>query len=148
MSAKEKLLDFIRYAGATLGFDDLEEPELELDVERLEDVAYPAYCTDILREETNEVYRFCFVESLPSLAEQIPFFFEQYRELESVSLEEYDGAVLFVKTDTEDQDFWYVYRTETGEIGLFHSDYSLDEDGEDGEDDDEDLDDHLKNGKE
>jgi len=144
MSAKEKLADFVRHAGEALGFEELEDTDLDLEVERIEEADYPVYCTDILREETNEVYRFCFIESPPTLGELIPFFFEQYRELEAESLDDYDGAVLFVAADSseEDEDFWYVHRTETGEIGLFHSDYSLDED-EDG-----DSDDHLQNGKE
>lgn len=144
MSAKNKLLDFVHYAGETLGFEELTDPELDLEVERVEEAEYPVYCTDILREETNEVYRFCLIESPPPLSEQIPFFFEQFRGIESASLEEYDGAVLFVRAegDAEDEDFWYVYRTETGEVGLFHSDFSLDEE------DDEDMGDHPENGKE
>jgi hypothetical protein len=145
MSAKEKLLDFIRNAGEVLGFEELEGTDGDMDVQKVEDAEFPVYCTDILREETNEVYRFCFLESPPALDEQIPFFFEQYRELEAECVEEYDGAVLFLKAETEDDDFWYIYRTETGEIGLFHSDYSHDEDDED---EDEDLDDHQHNGKE
>ena len=146
MSAKEKLLELIHSAGDVLGFEELEDANLEPEVERVEDVEFPVYTTDILREETNEVYRFCFVEFAPALSELIPFYFAQYRELEAESIEEYDGAVLFVKTDGEEEDFWYIYRTETGEVGLFHSDYSLDEDDED--DEDEDADGHLQNGKE
>jgi len=144
MSAKETLTDFVRHAGETLGFEELEDPDLDMEVERVEDAEYPVYCTDILREETNEVYRFCFMESPPSLGELIPFFFEQYRELEAETQEDYDGAVLFMKSSDEDEDFWYIYRTETGEVGLFHSDFSLDEEG----DDDEDSGGFVENGKE
>jgi hypothetical protein len=146
MSAKEKLLEFIHQSGEALGFEELEDPDLDVEVERIEDVENPFYCSDILREETNEIYRFCLMEASLTLEIMIPFWFEQYRELEAECIDEYDGAVLFVKHEGEAEGFWYLYRTETGEVGLFHSDYSLDDDGED--DGEEDLDDHLHNGKE
>jgi hypothetical protein len=147
MSAKEKLLEFIHQSGEVLGFDELEDPALEVEVERVEDADNPFYCTDILREETNEVYRFCLMDASLTLEVMIPGWFEQYRELEAECIDEYDGAVLFVKKEGEDDAFWYLYRTETGEIGLFHSEHSLEE-GEGDDEDDEDVDEHLENGKE
>jgi len=146
MSAKEKLLEFIRQSGEALGFEELEDPDLDVEVERVEDVENPFYCTDILREETNELYRFCLMDSSLTLDVLIPSWFEQYRELEAEGIDEYDGEVLFVRKEGEAEGFWYLYRTETGEVGLFHSDYSLDDDGD--EEEDEGFDGHPQNGKE
>jgi hypothetical protein len=148
MSAKEKLLEFIHQSGEVLGFDELEDPALEVEVERVENADNPFYCTDVLREETNEVYRFCLMDATLTLEVMIPFWFAQYRELEAACVDEYDGAVLFVRKEGEDAAFWYLYRTETGEVALFHSELSLEEGEDDDEEEDEDDDTHLQNGKE
>lgn len=139
MSAKEKLLEFVQYAGELFGYDEFDDPELDFEVERIEDLRFPFYSTDLVREEDGEVYRFCLVDAPPPFEEALEFYFEQFRELEAETEEEYDGAVLLLRPDREEQtDFWFLHRTESGEIGLFHSDWSFeDEDEEDGADETE-----------
>jgi hypothetical protein len=140
MSAQEKLLDFIHYAGDVFGYEEFEDAELTIEVEREEDPAFPCYSTDLVREETGEVFRFCLIDYPPSLEDALPGYFEAFREFEAECEDEYEGVILLLRPDREDQDdFWYIHRTDTGEVGFFHSDLSNDlEEDDDDEDENDD----------
>jgi hypothetical protein len=141
MAAQEKLLDFIRYAGEVFGFEELGDEDLTIDVEREDDPSFPAYFADLVREETNEVFRFCLVDFPGSLEDALPLYFEYFREFEADCEDEYDGVILLLRPDREDdEDFWYIHRTSTGEVGFFHSDLSNDLDEDDDDEDGEDGD--------
>ena len=148
MSAKEKLLDFINYTGQLFEYEEFDDPDLDFEVERNDDPMYPYYSTDLVREETNEVYRFCLQETVVPLEEIVSFYAEQFRELEAECGDEYDGVILLVRPDVEEaEDFWYLYRVETGEIGFFHSDLSLDDDDEEEEEDESGAEEHTNGHK-
>jgi hypothetical protein len=137
MSAQEKLFAFVQYAGELFGYDDFEDLASDmLTVEHVEDASLPFYSADVLREETNEVYRFCLIQNPAALDDALPAYVEIFREFEAECEDEYDGAILLLKPDDEEQeDFWFIYRTERGEIGIFHSDLSLDDADEEDEED-------------
>lgn len=142
MSAKEKLLAFISHAGEVFGYEELTDTDLDIDVARTEDPDHPFYYTDLAREETGEVFRFCLLENRAPLEETLDYFFGQYRELEAEYADEFAAATLLLRPDIsgdEDPSFFYVFRTDSGEIGLFHSELSL-EAGWGEEDDEEDED--------
>ncbi len=139
VSAKDKLTAFIRYAGTVFGFDELQDSDIEIDVSRVEDPDYPFYCTDVARDETDEVFRFCLLEKPVPLEEGVEYYFARFRELEEDYAGEFEGGVLLLKPDADDdEDFWYIYRTESGEVGLFHSELSLDDEADEDDDDDDD----------
>jgi hypothetical protein len=149
MSAKEKLLEFVHHAGELFGFEEFGELDLELDVERTDDPVHPLYFTDLSREEEAEVYRFCLAETPGPLEEMLPGYFELFRELEESYADQFESAVLLVKNDDENPDFFYLYRIESGEVGLFHSDLSIeDEEDEDEDGEDSELDEDHRNGHE
>jgi hypothetical protein len=146
VSAKDKLLAFIRYAGEVFGYDELQESDLEIEVSRVEDPDFPFYCTDLAREETDEVFRFCLLENSVPLEEGLEYYFARFRELEEDYSGEFEGGVLLLRPDvTDDEDFWYIYRTESGEVGLFHSVLSIDDDDDEDDDDDDDEDEDDEN---
>ncbi len=94
-------------------------------------------CIDIVRDETEELFRFCIYPRMLDLNSDAADLFDSYRELEAEASDEHEGCVLLVKGD-RDESFWYLFRTDSGEIGLFSSEYSMEDD--DDEDDDEEED--------
>lgn len=137
MSTPEKFTQFVQMAGGLFDYEDF----MELDVEPQDIIADEIgfASTDIVRDETNEVFRFCVFNRPLNLVNDLPLFFSLYRDLENEDdSDEFDGGVLLAR-GIEDNEFWYVYRTESEELALFHSDYSIDEveDEDDEEEDDE-----------
>jgi hypothetical protein len=128
--AAERLAQFIWQAGDVFECEDFSAEDIELDVDYVEDEVHPFYCADVLRTDTNEIHRFCVMESPLPLDDLIPHYFGHYRALEVDADEKYGGAILLFKGDDMDEDFWYLQRNEAGEIGLFHSDLSLDDEEE------------------
>lgn len=135
----EKFTDFVQLAGEVFEFEDFEDLEVETDDIIPDELGYAS--ADIVRDETNEVFRFCIFNRDLNLAADLPLLFELYRDLENEDEEdEFEGAVLLAR-GSADEDFWYVFRTESEEIGLFHSDFSYDDAADEDEDDEADTDD-------
>jgi hypothetical protein len=132
----EKLTQFVRSAGELFNFDDF--VDLEIEAGEVFDEETGIRTIDIVREETDELFRFCMFDRELDLNEDLAELFDLYRELEFEMSDEHAGVVLLCR-GAEAEEFVYVYRNESEEIGIYHSEYSIDADDDD-EDDDEDED--------
>ncbi|MDD5087599.1 MAG: hypothetical protein PHI18_02210 [bacterium] len=129
-SIEESLPELVGAVAECFDWEDFEDADVELEILESDDVPYP-YC-DVLREDTGEIFRM-FVTAEPlDLNLAVPDHFLLFHNLEEEFEEQVTEAVLCWCAAGE-EDFWFVHRTEDGEIGLFHSDLSLDEEFEDEE---------------
>ncbi|MBI5058721.1 hypothetical protein HZB60_02935 [candidate division KSB1 bacterium] len=134
----EKLTQFVRQAGELFEFEDFED--LEIGETEVFDEETGIVSIDIVREDTDELFRFCVFDRELDLNAEIAELFDLYRELEFEVADEHSGSVLLCKGATADEFIW-VYRNESEEIGIYHSEFSVDaEDDDDDDDEDEDGD--------
>ena len=130
-SMEDELVSLVAEAAEHYGWEDLSDSEVDLEITEAEDFPYPY--TDITRGESEQVFRFFVIPEAVDLNRRIADFFEKYREMETEYEDSDLGSVLCFRSTEDMQDFWYITRIESGEVGLFHSDLSLDdEDDEDG----------------
>jgi len=127
MPSEDALVELVGEAAEVFDWEEFSE-ESEVDISESDDLPYPY--ADIEREEGDEVYRLFVVDRPPDMRTDLPDFFAYYLDFEA-EYEDAGQAVLVWRSETE-EDFWYLRRTEDGDIGLFHSDLSLE-----GEDDEE-----------
>ncbi len=134
-----KFTEFLNQVGERFGFDDL--AEMELTDEDIVSEPGDVFFLDVVREETGEAFRFFLFHKSPNLNSDAEEFFDRYRDFEIENEDEHEGSVILWK-GVEDENFRYMFRTDSGEIGLFFSEFSVDddEDFEDEDDDDEDDD--------
>ncbi len=131
---EDAVADLVGQVADVFDWEDFEDADVDIDILESDDIPYP-YC-DIVREDTDEVFRM-FVTLQPlDLNTALPDHFVLFQSLESEYADVASEPVLVWRA-AEEEEFWYMHRTEDGEIGLFHSDLSLDEESE--EDDDEDT---------
>jgi hypothetical protein len=123
--AKETLVDFIHQAGEIFGLEQFQMEELEITPK--EETTFCAMTTtDLVYVDMDTMYYFCMIpaetEFNQTLVENC---FDHFRQLEDKYSEDYTGIrVLWKKWEAED--FWYMQRLDSGEIGLFHSLLSID----------------------
>jgi hypothetical protein len=129
-SSEDALLELVGEAAEVFEWEDLQNTEADVEIVESEDFPYP-YC-DILRTDSDEVYRLFVTDGVVNLNEDVAEFFDHYRTLEGEYEETEPGAILVWRA-AEEEAFWYMRRTEAGDIGLFHSDLSLEEDDEEEE---------------
>ena len=130
---EEKLVEFVSEAEEFFDWDDLSESDG--DVEIAEDEESGFQYSDVERADEDAVYRFFVIEGTVNLNSDLPTCFERYRDFEG-EYDETETAVLCWRgTDGDDGEFWYMRRTEDGDIGLFHTDLSLDDEDEEDEED-------------
>jgi hypothetical protein len=135
MPTPQQFTTFVQQAGDLFFYEDFLELEIDPEDIIVDELGYSS--ADIVRDETNEVFRFCIFDRELNLAQDLPLFFDLYRDLENEDDDdEFEGAVILFRGNNDD-DFWYVYRTESEEIALFHSDLSNDDNNEDEDEDDE-----------
>jgi hypothetical protein len=127
------LVEFVAEAVDFFEWEDLQNTDW--DVEIAEDSDSGFIYSDIVRVAEGIAFRFFVAKGSVDLNIDLPDCFELYRELETDHDEHASGVVLCWRgsDDAEDGNFWYMQRNEDGEIGVFHSDLSLDE-GEEEED--------------
>ena len=130
MSQEDKLLELVSEAADIFDWEDFTEGT---DVDVLESEEMPHVYSDIVRD--GAVFRMFILDHTSDLDNDIPDLFDIYREFES-EFEDIDQATLVWRSADED-DFWYMRRTEEGDIGLFNSDFSLDDDDEEEEEEEE-----------
>jgi hypothetical protein len=132
-SMEDELVSLIAEAAELFGWEDLSGGEVDLEITEAED--FPRPYTDIPREESEQVFRFFVTEEAVDLTGKIASYFDMYRLLEADYDETELGTILCFRSVEDVQDFWYIARIESGEVGLFHSDLSVDEEEDDeGED--------------
>jgi hypothetical protein len=124
MSLEDSLLDLVTEAAEVFGWEEFEE-ETSVEISESEDFPYPY--ADLVREEG--VFRLFVTDRAANLNSDLPDFFEHYRQLES-EYPDAEQAILIFRAGRDEEDFWYLRRTEAGDIGLFHSDLSLEEEDE------------------
>jgi hypothetical protein len=127
MSLEDSLLELVGEAAEVFGWDEFDE---DSDVEVAESEEFPHPYTDIVHD--GAVFRLFVTDHAPDLNSELGDFFDRYRELED-EYEDLEQTTLVWRAASDEEDFWYVRRTDEGDIGLFHSDLSLEED-EDEED--------------
>ncbi|MBU0507294.1 hypothetical protein KKH27_00460 [bacterium] len=133
-SFDDELPQFVGEVAECFDWEDFGDNDVELDILESDDVPYP-YC-DVVRDDTGEAFRM-FVTAQPlDLNLALPDHFLLFQNLEG-EFEEQDVEAVLCWRAAGEEDFWYVHRTEDGEIGLFHSDLSLDEEFEDEEEGEE-----------
>jgi hypothetical protein len=126
MSLEDKLLELVSEAAEVLGWEEFGE-DTDVEISESEDFPYPY--ADIFRDDA--IFRLFVTDRATNLTDNLADYFENYREFES-EYEDTDQATLIWRSADED-DFWYLRRTDEGDIGLFHSDLSLEEEDEEEE---------------
>lgn len=128
MSHEDRLLELVSEVADTFDWEDFTE---DTDIEILESEEAPRLYTDIVRD--GAVFRVFILDHVSNLDDDLPDLFNIYREFET----EYEDAAqtLLCWRSADEEDFWYIRRTEEGDVGLFHSDFSLDEDDEEEDED-------------
>ena len=124
MSLEDRLLELAGEAAEVFGWEEFDE---ETDVEISESEDFPHPFTDIVHD--GAVFRLFVTERAANLDNDLADFFENYREFEG-EYEDVEHATLVWRAASDEDDFWYLRRTEEGDIGLFHSDLSLEEEDE------------------
>ena len=132
----EKLTQFVRLAGELFEFEDF--ADIEIEQTEVFDEETGITSIDIVREETDELFRFCIFDRELDLNADAAELFDLYRELEFEMADEHGGTVLLVQ-GTGAEEFVWLYRNESEEIGIYHSEFSIDAEAD--EDDDEDEED-------
>jgi hypothetical protein len=127
MSLEDSLLDLVTEAAEVFGWEEIGE---ETDVEISESEDFPHPFTDIVYD--GAVFRLFVTDRATNLDNDLADFFENYREFED-EYEDVEQATLVWRAASDEDDFWYLRRTEEGDIGLFHSDLSLEEEDEEEE---------------
>lgn len=130
MSLEDSLLELVGEVAEVFGWDEFDE-DADVEIAENEDSPYPY--TDVVRE--GGVFRLLITDRPPDLNNELSDFFDRYRELED-EYENAEQATLIWRATSDEEDFWYLRRTDEGDIGLFHSDLSLEED-EDEEEEEE-----------
>jgi hypothetical protein len=126
MSQEDRLLELVGEAAEVFGWEEFED---ERDVEIAESEEFPYSYTDIVREDG--VFRLFVTDRSTNLSDDLADYFETYREFEAEYRDVEQATLIWRSTDEED--FWYLRRTDEGDIGLFHSDLSLEEEDEEEE---------------
>lgn len=124
MSLEDRLLELVGEAAEVFGWEEIGE---ETDVEISESEDFPHPFTDIVHD--GAVFRLFVTDRGSDLNHDLADFFENYREFEA-EYEDVEQATLVWRAASDEDDFWYLRRTEEGDIGLFHSDLSLEEEDE------------------
>ena len=122
MSLEDSLLDLVTEAAEVFGWEEFDD-ETDVEISESEDFPYPF--TDIVHD--GAVFRLFVTDRGSDLNHDLADFFENYREFED-EYEDVEQATLVWRAANDEDDFWYLRRTEEGDIGLFHSDLSLEED--------------------
>jgi hypothetical protein len=124
MSLENSLLDLVTEAAEVFGWDEFED-ETDVEIAESEDFPYPY--TDVVHD--GAVFRLLVTDRAADLNADLSDFFDHYRDFES-EYEDVEQATLIWRAARDEEDFWYLRRTEEGDIGLFHSDLSLEEEDE------------------
>ena len=124
MSLEDRLLELVGEAAEVFGWEEIGE-ETDVEISESEDFPYPY--TDIVHD--GAVFRLFVTDRGTDLNRDLSNFFENYREFEA-EYEDVEQATLVWRAASDEDDFWYLRRTEEGDIGLFHSDLSLEEEDE------------------
>jgi len=136
-SLEDEVTELVGEVADVFDWEDFEDGEVDIEILESDDFPHP-YC-DIVRDDTDEVFRLFALAEPADLNTVLPDHIRLFQELEEEYKETYSEAVL-VWRGGGGEDFWYIHRTEDGEIGLFHSDLSLDEEEDEDDDDEEDDD--------
>lgn len=124
MSLEDRLVELVGEAAEVFGWEEFSE-ETDVEISESEDFPYPF--TDIVHD--GAVFRLFVTDRAANLDNDLADFFDHYRDFES-EYEDVEQATLVWRAANDEDDFWYLRRTEEGDIGLFHSDLSLEEEDE------------------
>ncbi|MCX6601619.1 MAG: hypothetical protein NT025_08660 [bacterium] len=124
MSLEDRLVELVGEAAEVFGWEEIGE-ETDVEISESEDFPYPF--TDIVHD--GAVFRLFVTDRAANLDNDLADFFDHYRDFES-EYEDVEQATLVWRAANDEDDFWYLRRTEEGDIGLFHSDLSLEEEDE------------------
>jgi len=127
MSFEDSLLELVGEAAEVFGWEEFDN-DTDVEISESEDFPYPF--TDIVHD--GAVFRLFVTERGSNLDHDLADFFENYRDFEA-EYEDIEQAALIWRAASDEDDFWYLRRTEEGDIGLFHSDLSLEEEDEEEE---------------
>jgi hypothetical protein len=126
MSDIEKvMIEFVHQAGEVF---DLEQ--FQMDDVVVEPREETAFCTmtvaEVAHVDSDTMYCFCLIPAETEFNQTlVENFFDHFRTVEDHFTEDFVGMCVMWKKLNSDE-FWYMWRADTGAIGLFHSVLSMD----------------------
>jgi hypothetical protein len=128
---EDNLVDFVGEVAAFFDWEDFDENDENVEIAEDEESGFQY--SDIERADEDTVYRLFVIEGAVNLNSDLPTCFERYRDFEGEYENTEEAVLCWRGTDSDDGEFWYMRRTEDGDIGLFHTDMSLDDEDEEEE---------------